>query len=183
MGSSPSKAPRVKNDDASKYKAPKRTASEAGKGGRRNSMATKGSEKRTKTTVVKKWSTKVESKPPSNKVIRRNEPEPQFTSVEEEVNKHELHKPPGYEESSLKREIERKKRRLVFMSKKDVSSRKASTFLVGVFITKRARLLQLFFSVSRIRSDEIFVLFVQLNDYLGNASKLLQRLPLSIFTF
>ena len=51
-------------------------------------------------------------------------------------------------------------------------------FLVGAVINKRARLLQsLVFLKKQTRSDEIFVQFVQLNEYLGNASKLLQRVP------
>ena len=35
----------------------------------------------------------------------------------------------------------------------------------------------------RLKCDEIFVQFVQLNEYLGNASKLLQRAPLSFVLF
>ena len=37
------------------------------------------------------------------------------------------------------------------------------------------------FSLRQTRSDEIFVQFVQLNEYLGNASKLAERVPLSVF--
>ena len=35
----------------------------------------------------------------------------------------------------------------------------------------------------KTRSDEIFVQFVQPNEYLRNASKLSQKVPLSVFTF
>ena len=53
------------------------------------------------------------------------------------------------------------------------------SFLVGAFINKRAGLLQSLVSFTffkrQTRSDEIFVQFVQLNEYLGNASKLSQR--------
>ena len=56
-------------------------------------------------------------------------------------------------------------------------------FLVGASINKRARLLQSLVFLRQTRRDEIFVQFVQLNEYLGNASMLLQRAHLSIFTF
>ena len=39
------------------------------------------------------------------------------------------------------------------------------------------------FSSRQTRTDEIFVQFVQLNEYLGNASKLLQRVPSFNFYF
>ena len=51
--------------------------------------------------------------------------------------------------------------------------RPLSLFLVDAFIRKRARLLQSLVFLG----DEIFVQFVQLNEYLGNASKLSQRAP------
>ena len=61
-------------------------------------------------------------------------------------------------------------------------------FLVVAFVKKRARLLQSLvffssFSSRQTQSDEIFVQFVQLNEYLGNASKLSQRVPTFSFHF
>ena len=50
--------------------------------------------------------------------------------------------------------------------------------LVGAFINRRARLLQLlgfFFFLGQTRSDKIFGQFVQLNEHVGNAAKLSQR--------
>ena len=61
------------------------------------------------------------------------------------------------------------------------------SFLVGAFNNKKARLLQSlvfkFFSSRQTRSDEISVRFVQLNEYVGNASKLSQRVPPFSFYF
>ena len=55
-------------------------------------------------------------------------------------------------------------------------------FLVDTFINKRARLLQLLVFFSRqTGSDEIFIQLVQVNENPGNASKFLQRVPLSFF--
>ena len=45
------------------------------------------------------------------------------------------------------------------------------------FCMIKARLLQSLVFSRQTRSDEIFVQFVQLNEYLGNASKLSQRFP------
>ena len=47
-------------------------------------------------------------------------------------------------------------------------------FLVGASNNKRARLLQslVFSLLEQARSDETFVQFVQLNEYVGNTSKL-----------
>ena len=42
---------------------------------------------------------------------------------------------------------------------------------------------QSFFSLRQTRSDEIFVKFDQLKEYLGNASKLSLKVPLLIFLF
>ena len=61
-----------------------------------------------------------------------------------------------------------------------------TVFLVGAFINKKARLLQslvFFLFLRQTRSDEIFVQFVQLNEYLGNASKLSQRDPFKFLLF
>ena len=57
-------------------------------------------------------------------------------------------------------------------------------FLGGAFINKRARLSQSLVFVSRqTRSDQVFVQFVHLNEYLGNRSRLSQMVPPFSFYF
>ena len=48
---------------------------------------------------------------------------------------------------------------------------------------RRSRLVVFFFVFLRLEFDEIFVQFVQPNEYLGNVSKLLQMVPLLNFYF
>ena len=115
MGSSPSKTT-PKAPAEPKSKQPKRTASLPADTGRRlkrkSVVAGESNDKKNnKNAGVKKSNTKVETKPPHNRVIRKKEKQRhEFTSVEE---KSKVRKPPGYEESSVKREIERKRRRYV----------------------------------------------------------------------